>query len=220
MKNDEESRIWVTNWLNQQDWIVTATTFSAECGGADIVYTTSAGTVPCELKTQRKTSDECWDFETVNFSWFNTPKRTDTNATFKNLMTGNSMYDLLIPKGEMPVEFSGKTFFIFNADGGNDGAFMVEHDNQNYDCKWLKILKQKQSLIILYKDGAYIMDNKKIRKQFLGYVRYLEKEWTNKSGFYKIKNNPLRYGIKAAIELREEDFIPINDIPRKLFNKN
>lgn len=218
MINDEATRLWVTTWLNEQDWVLTATTFTKEDGGADIVYITSAGTHNCELKSQRKYHYEAWDADNVNVSFTDTPKTNDTNATYTNNYTGDCRYN--VPeKGDTPDKFEGKKFFIVNADNAN-GEFMKEHSNPNYNCKWLKILKNKWDLIILYKDGMYLISNDDIRKRFLGYIRYKEREWTNNTGYYKSFNNSYRWGIKGCIELGEDGFLYMDDIPHELFEKN
>ena len=217
-KNDEHTRAWVTDWLNQQDWCVTATTFDNEDGGADITYTTSAGTFNCELKSQRKNHDEAWDVYNQNISFCNVPKKSDTNDTFENKFRFEDRFNG-VSGATIPDKFYDKKFFIINSDNSN-GDFMKEHANSNYDCKWLKMLKGKQTLIILYKDGLYIIDNQELRKKFLGYVRYGETEWTNKTGYYKTEGNQYRYGIKAAIELSDDDFLYMGDIPQDLFRKN
>jgi len=97
---------------------------------------------------------------------------------------------------------------------------LKEHNNPTFDCKWLKVLKNKWDLIILYKDGLYVLSNDEVRNRFLGYCRYKEREWTNSSGYYKSYNNSYRYGIKACIELGDDGFLPMDDIPQELFDKN
>lgn len=218
MKNDEESRIWVTNWLNQQDWIVTATTFSAECGGADIVYITSAGTHNCELKTRRKTHDYQLTSDNPNVSFTNCPKRSDTYTTFDNLFEGDNMFRYA-PKGETPEQFKNKSMYYLNADSSK-GEFMKEHADERFNVKWLKVLKQKETLIVLYSDGLYIIDNPTIRKHFIGYFRYKQREWENQSGYFKTESNNSRWSIKAAIDLDGIEFIDIDDVPPSIFGKN
>lgn len=217
-KNDENTRLWVTTWLNNQDWVISATTFDNEDGGADIVYTTSAGTYNCELKSQRKNHDEAWDVYNPNISFCNVPRKSDTNDTFENKFKFENRFNG-VSAATVPYTFYEKKFFILNSDNSN-GEFFKEHSNPKFDSKWLKMLKGKQTLIILYKDGMYIIDNAELRKRFIGYCRFGEREWENKTGFYKTEQNRFRYGVKACIELDEDSFISMDDIPPHLFRKN
>ena len=221
MANDEATRQYVTGWLNKQDWVVTATTFDgAEDGGVDITYTTSAGTFNCELKSQRKLRDDCWTADSPNVSFWNVPKKSDTYRTFDNKRSGFNVHDE-VGSAATPTAFDGKRFFILNADSSG-GDFMVEYKEEKYQCKWLKMLKQKQSLIILYQDGILFMDNKALRKNFIGYIRYKEPEWTNKTSSFKSRRTGKRWGIKAAIDIDGDgvQWIPIANIPKELFEKN
>lgn len=218
MKNDEESRIWVTNWLNQQDYVISAWTFTEENAGPDVVYITSAGTYDCELKTRRKPHTYQLSADNPNVSFTNVPKRSDTYTTFDNWFEGENIFRYA-PKGDIPEQFKSKSIYYLNADNSN-GEFMKEHTDWRYDCKFLKVLKQKETLIILYTDGLYIIDNPTIRKHFIGYFRYKQREWQNETGYFQTESNNSRWSIKAGIDLYGIDFIEIDDVPQSIFMEN
>lgn len=218
MKNDEESRIWVTNWLNQQDYVISAWTFTEENAGPDIVYITSAGTHECELKTRRKTHDYQLTSDNPNVSFTNIPKKSDTYTTFDNWFEGDNIFRYA-PKGDTPEQFKNKSMYYLNADSSK-GEFMKEHTDQRFDVKWLKVLKQKETLIVLYTDGLYIIDNPTIRKHFIGYFRYKQREWQNETGYFHTESNNSRWSIKAGIDLDGIDFIKIDDVPQSIFMEN
>lgn len=218
MKNDEESRIWVANWLNEQPFVISAWTFTEENAGPDIVYITSAGTHECELKTRRKTHDYQLTSDNPNVSFTNIPKKSDTNTTFDNWFEGDNIFRYA-PRGEEPERFKGKKIYYLNADSSK-GEFMKEHADQRFDVKWLKVLKQKETLIILFMDGLYLIDNPTLRKQFIGYFRYRQKEWENNTAYYNGDSNNMRWSIKAGIDLSGIEFIEIDDVPLSIFNKN
>lgn len=225
MKNDYFSRHWVTECINSGglfSYIISAGTFDEETGGVDIIFWDFWGEMHnAELKVQNKSVEDLWTSDFTGVSFYNVPQRTDSHDTFNNLLTGSNAYDSVKP-AEIPEKFKGKKFFIVNADSNRDGSFMFENEEEKYNCKWLKILKGKQDLILIYKDGVLHIPYQTIRKNCLGYIRYYDRNTQSRNAYYSSGDRRKRWGIKAAIEINNVGmtWIPLNDIPDNVYGNN
>lgn len=223
--NDYNSRHWTTDCINSGGlftYIISASTFDEENGGVDLTLLDCwLNTHPAELKVQNKSINDLWTTDCTGVSFYNVPSRTDTYDTFDNILTGDNAYNQ-VEHAEIPDSFKGKKFFILNADSNRDGSFMKENNNEKYNCKWWKMLKSKQDLILIYLDGVLHIPYSTIRKNFLGYIRYYDRNTQSSYATYNANDKRKRWSIKAAIEINKKGmtWIPLTDIPQDVFGNN
>lgn len=225
--NDYNSRHWVVDCINSGglfSYIISARTFDVEDAGEDIIFLDIWGNEHnAELKVQNKSISDMWTVDWTGVSFYNVPSITSTTDNFNNELTGDSAYKD-VEKGDIPDNFKGKTFFIINADSNRDGVFMRENANPKFNCKWMKMLKEKQDLILIYKDGVLHIPYRMIRKNCLGYIRYCEKNTQSRNAVYNANDTRRRWGIKAAVEVdinkKGMTWIPLNDIPDNVYGNN
>lgn len=225
MKNDYNSRHWLTDCINSGglfSYILSATTFDEETGGVDeILYDIWGNVHKAEVKVQNKSVDDLWTSNFTGVSFFNVPTRSDTFESFDNIFTGSNAYNQ-VEQTEIPDKFKDKKFFIVNADSNRDGCFMFQNENPQYNCKWLKVLQEKQDFILIFKDGVLHIPHQTIRNNCLGYIRYYDRNTQSRNAYFNSGDTRKRWGIKAAIEINNVGmtWIPLTDIPDNVFGNN